>query len=112
MNATASRFSRPPNLLGIHSPALAAVVEVEHRGDRVDAQAVGVEFAEPPERAGDEEIAHFVAAVVENVGIPVGMIALARVEMLVQRGAVEAAERERVLGKMRGTQSRITPIPR
>ena len=34
----------------------AAVVEVEHRCDRVDAQAVDMEFLEPIQRVGNEEI--------------------------------------------------------
>ena len=36
---------------------LARVVEVEHRGDRVHAQAVDVVLVEPEERVGDEEVA-------------------------------------------------------
>ena len=82
--------------------ALAArVVEVDHRGDGVNAQAVGMEFAQPVKRAGGQEIAHLGAAVVEDVGAPFGMIALARIGVLEERGAVEAAEAEFVLGKMR-----------
>jgi hypothetical protein len=40
--ATASRFSRPPYLLG-PTALLAGVVEVEHRRHRVDPQAVDVD---------------------------------------------------------------------
>src|SRR5438105_1361606 len=45
---------------------LAAVVEIDHRGHRIDAQAVDVKLFEPAERAAEEEIAHLVTAVVED----------------------------------------------
>ena len=80
---------------------LAAVVEVEHRRDGVDAQAVDVEFVEPVQRVGDEEIPHLVAAVVEDQRAPVGMLAEPRILVLVQRGAVEATQREVVFRKVR-----------
>ncbi len=80
---------------------LARVVEVEHRGDRVDAQAVDVELLQPVERVRDEEVAHLLAAEVEDVGAPVRVLAAGGVRVLVQRRAVEAGERELVLGEVR-----------
>jgi hypothetical protein len=56
--------------LGIHSPGCAGVVEVEHRGDRVDPQAVDVELLQPVGRVGDEEVAHLGAAEVEDERAP------------------------------------------
>ena len=55
-------------------PFLARVIEVEHGRDRVDAQAVGVELAQPVERVGEQEVADFVAAVVEDQRAPVAML--------------------------------------
>ena len=81
---------------------LAPVVEVEHRGDRVHAQPVDVVLLEPEERAGGEECAHLVAAVVEDRALPVGMEAQARVGVLVEVRAVEAREPVRVVGEVRG----------
>ena len=81
---------------------LARVVEVEHRGDGVDAQAVDVELLEPVQRVGDQEVAHLAAAEVEDVGAPVGLLAAARVGVLVERRAVEAGERPLVLREVRG----------
>ena len=112
-SATASRFSWPPCSLGIHSPGLRAVVEVEHRRDAVDAQAVDVELVEPEQRARDQEAAHLVAAVVEDRGLPVGVKALPRD----RRARTDACRRSRPRpcssrGKCAGTQSRITPMPR
>ena len=64
---------------------LAGVVEVEHRGDAVDAQAVGVELLEPEQRVGDQEVAHLLAAEVEDVGAPLLVPAALRVGVLVER---------------------------
>ena len=80
---------------------LARVVEVEHRGDSVDAQTVDVELGQPVERVGDEEVPDLEAAVVEDVRSPVGVLALPRVGVLVQRGAVEASEGPVVLREVR-----------
>ena len=111
-NATASRFSRPPYWLGIHSPCVPRVVEIQHRRHGVDAQAVDVELLEPEQRVAQQERAHLVAAVVEDQRAPVAVLALARVGVLVERGAVELARgRADPSGKWPGTQSRITPMP-
>ena len=80
----------------------AGVVEVEHGGDGVDAQAVDVELVDPVQRVGDEEVAHFLAAEVEHEGAPVGLLAAARVGVLVERGAVELRERPLVAREVRG----------
>ena len=80
---------------------LARVVEVEHRRDGVDADAVGVVLAQPVQRAGQQEVADLVAAEVEDERAPVGVRAAARVLVLVQRGAVEARERPGVAREVR-----------
>ena len=80
---------------------VAAVVAIEHRGDRIDAQSVDVEMLEPVQRAGDQEALHLAAAEIVDVGVPVLMEAFARIEMLVERGAVEAREAVRVGREMR-----------
>ena len=81
---------------------LARVVEVEHRGDGVDAEAVGVVLAQPVERVREQEVAHLVAAEVEDQRAPVGMRAAARILVLVERRPVEARERELVAREVRG----------
>ena len=88
-------------LVGHPLALVARVVEVEHRGHGVDADAVGVVLVEPEQRVGDEEVAHLVAAVVEDQRAPVRVRAAARVGVLVQRGAVEAGEREVVAREVR-----------
>ena len=81
---------------------LARVVEVEHRGDGVDAQPVDVELLEPVERVGDEEVAHLEPAEVEDVGAPVGLVAAPRVRVLVERQPVEAGQRPLVAREVAG----------
>ena len=71
---------------------LARVVEVEHRGDGVDAQAVEVVAVEPEERVAEEEVADLGPAVVEDLGAPVAVLAQPGVGVLVEVGAVEVAQ--------------------
>ena len=52
----------PAVLVGNPFAFLARVIEVKHRGDGIDAQAVDVEAVAPEQRVGDEEIADFVPA--------------------------------------------------
>ena len=57
--------------------------------------------SQPEQRVGDEEVADLVAAVVEDQRAPVRVRAAARVGVLVERGAVEAREREVVAREVR-----------
>ena len=81
-------------------PVLAVVVAVQHRADRIDPQAVDVEAPAPVEGGGDQEIADLGAAEVEDQGAPGLVLALTRIAVFEARGAVEAGEREVVLGEM------------
>ncbi len=80
---------------------LATVVEVEHRGDSVYAQPVDVVLVEPEQGAGDQERAHFVAAIVEDGAFPLGMESLAWIGMLEQMGAVKVCQAVLVVGEVR-----------
>ena len=56
----------PPELVRNPFAGLPRIVEVEHGGHGIDAQAVYVVLVEPEEGVGDEEIDHFVPAVIED----------------------------------------------
>jgi hypothetical protein len=88
-------------LVGHPLALLARVIEVEHGSYGVHPDAVGVVLAQPEQRVGDEEVAHLVAAEVEHQRAPVRVRAAARVGVLVERGAVEAGEREVVAREVR-----------
>ena len=90
-----------PAAVDVGHPVVARVVEVEHRGDRVDADAVDVELLAPVQGVGDEEVAHLGPAEVEDVRAPVQLLAAARVGVLVERGAVEPGQRPLVLREVR-----------
>ena len=77
-----------------------AVVEIEHRGDRIDAQPVDAVAVEPEQRAGEQEVRDLGAAVIVDQRIPVEVPALLRIGVLVERGAVEMREPVRIVGKM------------
>jgi hypothetical protein len=79
---------------------LARVVEIQHRGDGVDPQAVGVVLLEPEQRVRQEEVPDLVAAVVEDQRAPVLVLALARILVLEERRPVEARQAVRVLREM------------
>ena len=83
-------------------PFLARVVEIEHRGHRVHAQAVGVVLVEPEQRVREEEVADLVAPVVEDERAPFAVLADARVLVFVERRAVEADQAVAVLREVAG----------
>ena len=66
-----------------HEALAEAVAVVEHGGDAVEAEAVEVELLEPVLAVGEQEVEHFVLAVVEAKAVPCGMLsAVALVEVL------------------------------
>ena len=89
-------------LVGHPLARLARVVEVEHRGDGVDPQPVGVVLAQPEERVREQEVPHLAAPVVEHQRPPVRVRAAPWVGVLVERGAVEAGERPLVAREVAG----------
>ncbi len=74
--------------IGHPLPRRARVVEIEHRRHRIHAQSVHVVLVQPEQRVGEEEVPHFVPAVVENQGAPLAVLTLAGIGMFVERGAV------------------------
>ncbi len=78
----------------------AGVVQIEHRGDRINAQAVDVELLEPVDSVGNQEVTHLRTAEVEDVRAPVGLVAASRVRMLVQGLSVKTGERKRIFGEV------------
>src|SRR6185369_15252939 len=81
---------------------LARVIEIQHRRDRIDAQAVDVVLLEPEQRVRQQKVTDLVAAVVEDQRAPVLVLALPRILVLVERGAVKLRQTVRVLRKVPG----------
>ncbi len=79
---------------------LTAVIQVEHGGHGIHAQTVHVVAVQPEQGAGEQEGAHLVAAVIEDVAVPLGVIALLGIGMLEQVGAVEVCQAVLVAGEM------------
>ena len=61
-----------------------------------------MEAFEPVQGAGDQEALNLAPPEIVDVGVPVVVIALARIEMLIERGAVEARQPVSVGRKVRG----------
>src|SRR5712692_4820328 len=79
-------------LVGDPLPLLARIIEIKHGSDRVYAQAIDVILVEQIGRASCRETADFIASVIENVRLPVGMKALAGVGMFEQVCTVEVGQ--------------------
>ena len=71
---------------------LAAIVEIEHIGHRVDAQAVNMEFLKPEHGVGYQEALHLRAAVVKVRGSPLPVLGPLHVVGLVEVLAIEVAQ--------------------
>ena len=67
----------------------ARIVAVNHRSHRVNADTVKAETFYPIQGVALQEVFHFVSAEVVNQGVPVLVVAFARVGMFVKRGAVK-----------------------
>ena len=75
---------------------LARVVEIKHRGDRIDPEPVDVVVLEPEQRVGEQEVRDLAPTVIVDQRVPVEVKAEARVGVLVEMGAVEIAEPVRI----------------
>jgi hypothetical protein len=82
------------------------------RGHRVDPETVGVMALEPEERAVEQGVRDLVASAVEDQRAPVGMVALPRVGVLVERGAVEVGELGRAIPRTHGQRRPPRSKPR
>ena len=97
-----------PLRVGHPFAGLARIVEIEHRGDRVDAQAIDVIAVEPEEGARNQVVRDLAPSEVEDRGIPVGMEALSGVGVLIERVPSNAPDCG-VDRKCAGTQSAARP---
>src|SRR3546814_81558 len=80
----------------------ARVVAIEHRRNRVDAQPVDVELLQPVQAAGEHEAMHLATTEVVDQRVPILMKTLARIFMLIQRGAIEMRKAMLIRWKVRG----------
>ena len=69
-----------------------AVVEVEHAGDAVEAEAVDAVFVEPEAAVGEEEAADLGLGVVEASGVPGGVVSASAMVAVEEVGAVLEAD--------------------
>ncbi len=84
----AQKRDRPqifPAAIAVGNPfaRLTRIVQIQHRSDRIHAQTVGMIAFQPEQCAAEQKTAHFMAVVVKDVRLPVGMKTLPRVGVLV-----------------------------
>ena len=66
-----------------------AIIAIQHRGNRIHSEPVGVKALQPMKCARYQKPSDFVAAQIVDEGIPVALVPLARVGVLLERCAVE-----------------------
>ena len=79
---------------------LLAVIQIKHGSHRVYPQAVDMEFLQPVDRVGNQEILHLIFPVVKNLCPPVRMLSLPWIGILKQSAAVEICQTMGILREM------------
>ena len=93
----------PPTILVRQPFAVSTgIVEVQHGCHSIHPQAIHVEFFQPVEGVGHQEVTHLIAAEVEHIGAPVFLLAPPPVGVLIDSPAVEPAQREIILREVGG----------
>ena len=95
-------FEVLPSALDIGSPfpGLLAIVQIEHRGDIVEPQAVHVVLLQPVEGIGDQELPYLLPSVVKDTGIPLAVLPLHGVAVFIAAAAVQIDQAIAVLGEV------------
>ena len=88
-------------LVRLPLPRFLAVVEVEHRGQRADAQTVQMVGFQPEYRRRYQKADDLGTAEIEQAGVPLGHFAALGILALKERRAVKLSQREAVLGEVR-----------
>ena len=81
---------------------LSAVVEIQHRGNRIHAQSVDMIFVIPEQRIADQEVLHFILRIIKDLRAPVRVLPHAGISIFIRRRTIEIREAERIFRKMRG----------
>ena len=71
---------------------LSSIIQVQHRCHRIYTQSIDMELFNPVNRISDQEIFHFIFAIIKYLGSPVRMLTLARVCVLVQACSVKRCQ--------------------
>ena len=87
-------------LVGHILALIARIIQIEHRGNRIDANAVDVVNVKEKHRAGNQKTDHLGTAIVEDQRAPLGMMALHWIFMFIKTGPVKTGKAVRILGKM------------
>lgn len=81
-------------------PVIFAIVQIQHAGHGVHADAVRVKFLHPEQRISYQIVVHLGPSVIVDQCSPVGMEALTGILMLIQACAVKAGQSMGISGKM------------
>src|SRR5262245_9213211 len=76
------------------------IIQIEERGHRIHSQAIQMIFAKPEKGVGQEKVADFVAAVVEDEGSPIPVLTAPRVSVFIEIGTIKIAQPMSILWKV------------
>ncbi len=92
----------PPAVdIGHPLPVLAAIVEVEHGSDRIDAQTIHMVFLDPEHGVRDEETFDLVAPKIKDAGSPMCVLTLVHILIFIQGLSIELVQPMGVLREVR-----------
>ncbi len=80
---------------------LATVIQIQHGCNSIDAKSVDMVILYPVQGIGQKEVFDLRTAIVEDLGAPVGMLALPRIGMLVDRVSVKLDQALGILREVR-----------
>src|SRR5881396_2689947 len=83
---------------------LARVVEIDHRGNSIDPQPIRMILIQPEERTAHQKRADLVLPKVEDIAVPVRMVALPRIRILVEMRSI-------IVGKPVGVRREVARNP-
>ncbi len=87
-------------LVGNPLPCFARVIEVDHGSHGIDPQPIDMVLFQPKQGVGDEKIAHFVAAIIEDQRTPILVLAFSGILMLVEMRTVKTGQAVSIPRKM------------
>ena len=98
-----NRFQVLASAILIRNPLalLPRVIEIEHRGDRIDPEPVDMIALAPEQRVSEQEVNNLVPAIIEDQRAPILVRAFPGIFMFVETRAIETRQCPIIPGKMR-----------
>ena len=77
-----------------------AIIQIEHRCDSIHTQSVYMIMLNPHERTANQEVLHFIFAIIKDLCSPVRMLSHTGIRIFIQTGTVKIRQSMRITGKV------------